>query len=156
MSEVTKPTAEESLSKAGPLMLARQENPSGQLTDNDKAYLSEATLAIVREFRQGRTKDEIQSQLTGHGWKPTVAEGFISLVSQLLSKMYFQRTWIFAGLSLVTSMLASIAVPQAAAGEFPWLSAVLSLGIAIVCVLGMPRNYQLYRQFRQRPAEMTR
>lgn len=151
MADAFKPNAEDSLNKAGPLMLRRQENPTGQLSETDKAYLSEATLAVVHEFRQGRSKDEVRTQLTEHGWNAEVATGFLGLVSQLLAKMYLQRTWIFAGLSLVTSMLASIAVPQAAANEFPWYAAVFSTGIALVCILGMLRNYQLYRQFRRRP-----
>lgn len=155
MTEHMKPHAEESLSKAGPLMLRRQENPSGPLTESDKTHLSEATLAVVRELRQGRSKDEVHAQLTAAGWKSDVAHGFLGLVSQLLSKMYFQRTWIFAGMSIITSMIASIAVPQAANNEFPWQPAVLSLVIAMVCILGLLRNYQLYRQFRQRPETST-
>lgn len=151
MTDHLKPDAEDSLSKAGPLMQRRQDNPSGQMSENDKAYLSEATLAVVRELRQGRSQSEVLTQLTNYGWNADVAQGFLGLVSQLLSKMYFQRTWIFAGMSIITSMIASIALPQAANNEFPWLAALCSLGIAVVCILGMLRNYQLYRQFRQRP-----
>jgi len=82
----------------------------------------------VDEFREGRSADEIKTQLTSNGWQPAVADGFVGLVSQLLAKMYLQRTYIFTALSVVTSMLASIAVPQAANGEFPWLQPGFAAG----------------------------
>ncbi|HQR06993.1 MAG TPA: hypothetical protein PLN21_09235, partial [Gemmatales bacterium] len=46
---------------------------------------------------------------------------------------------------------ASIAVPQAANGEFPWLAAGFSLLVATFCILATLRNLQLFRRFRQQP-----
>lgn len=151
MSSTPSPSVDDQLRTAGPVLVSRQTNPTGTLSPDEKNALQEATLAVVREFRQGHSAEEIQLKLTNHGWQDTVADGFIALVSQLLAKMYQQRTYIFAAMAVVTSMIASIALPQAAAGEFPWLAAILSLGIAIICVLGTLRNYQLYRRYRQRP-----
>jgi hypothetical protein len=138
------------LKAAAPVMAKRQDNPNQALTPDERNALQDATLAVVSRFRQGSSQQAIQQQLTENGWLPTIAEGFTGLVSQLLAKMYFQRTWIFAICSVFTSMIASIAVPQANAGEFPWWAAAVSLAISIVCVLGTLRNWQLYRQYRQK------
>lgn len=151
MSESSKPTMDDYLKAAAPVLAARQQNPAGALSADQKTALQEATVGVVNEFRQGRSRTEIQARLAGNGWQPTIADGFIALVSQLLSKMYLQRTYIFATLSVITSMLASIAVPQAAADEFPWLAALFSLLVATVCILATLRNLQLYRRFRQQP-----
>ncbi len=148
-------TPDEYLQQAGPLMSARQANPTGPLTEQQRTALSEATLALVRQLRDGRTPDEIQSQLAEQGWNPSVAQGFLALVSQLLAKMYLQRTYIFIALALVTSMLASIAIPQAVAGDFPGWAGIVSTIVAITCILGLLRNYQLYRQFRQPTSNKT-
>lgn len=147
----TKPTEEVYLRTAGPVMLARQENPTGSLTTEQKTALQEATLTVVREFRTGRSAEEIHTQLINNNWKSDVAHGFIALVSQLLSKMYLQRSFIFGGLAIFTSMLASIAVPEAAQGQFPWLAATLSAVVAGMCILGTLRHLQLYYRYRQRP-----
>jgi hypothetical protein len=138
------------LKAAAPVMAKRQDNPNQALTLEERNVLQDATLAVVSRFRQGSSQQAIQQQLTENGWLPTIAEGFTGLVSQLLAKMYFQRTWIFAICSVFTSMIASIAVPQANAGEFPWWAAAVSLAISTVCVLGTLRNWQLYRQYRQK------
>jgi len=155
MSDSVKPTMEDYLRAAGPVVASRQENPTGTLSAEQKSALQDATVAVVGEFREGRSADEIKNQLTSNGWQPPVAEGFIALVSQLLAKMYLQRTYIFTALSVITSMLASIAVPQAANGEFPWLAAGVSLLVATVCILATLRNLQLYRKFRQPPAPVS-
>jgi hypothetical protein len=139
-----------SLKAAAPVMAKRQDNPTQALTPDERNALQDATLAVVSQFRQGSSQQAIQQQLTENGWLPNIAAGFTGLVSQLLAKMYFQRTWIFAICSVFTSMIASIAVPQANAGEFPWWAAAVSLGISIVCILGTLRNFQLYRQYRQK------
>ncbi len=138
------------LKTAGPVMAKRQENPGGALTNEERIALQDATLAIVHEFRLGKSKHAIHQQLTDNGWLPTVAEGFVSLVSQLMAKMYFQRTWIFAIVSVFTSMIASIAIPQANLGEFPWWAAGISLIISIVSISGTLRNWQLYHKYRQK------
>lgn len=155
MPEEVKPTIEDYLRAAGPVVASRQENPTGTLTVEQKNALQDATVTVVDEFREGRSADEIKAQLTGNGWQPAVADGFVALVSQLLAKMYLQRTYILTALSVITSMLASIAVPQAANGEFPWLAAGVSLLVAIVCILATLRNLQLYRKFRQPPAPVN-
>ncbi len=154
MQDVAPPNMDDFLRVAGPVVANRQENPTGKLSDEQKNALQDATVAIVRELRQGRSAEELQTQLTGHGWQPTVAHGFIALVSQLLAKMFLQRTYIFTFLSIITGMLASIAVPQAANGEFPWLAAGFSLLVATFCILATLRNLQLFRRFRQQPVTM--
>ncbi|HMO34590.1 MAG TPA: hypothetical protein PKA06_00975 [Gemmatales bacterium] len=148
MDPVTKDPSWKEVEAAGPVMAQRRENPTGSLTSEERLALQDATLAVVREFRLGAKSADIQQKLNHHGWQPEIAEGFVSLVRQLLSKMYFQRTWIFAMVSVFTSMVASIAVPQAQANEFPWWAAIISLGISVVCILGTIRNYQLYRSYR--------
>jgi FAD/FMN-containing dehydrogenase len=148
MDDTNKPTLEGYLRAAGPVLADRKENPTGSLSVEQKTALQEATVAVVNEFRKGRAATEIQTQLAGNGWKPEVADGFIALVSQLMAKMYLQRTWIFAALAVLTSMLASIAVPQAAAGEFPWIAAGFSLIVATVSILATLRNLQLFRRYR--------
>jgi hypothetical protein len=155
MPDPVKPTMEDYLRAAGPVVASRQENPTSTLSVEQKNALQDATVAVVDEFREGRSADEIKAQLTSNGWQSPVADGFVALVSQLLAKMYLQRTYIFTALSVITSMLASIAVPQAAHGEFPWLAAGVSLFVAIVCILATLRNLQLYRKFRQPPAPVN-
>lgn len=154
MADSVQSNMEDFLRTAGPVVANRQENPTEKLTDEQKAALQDATVAIVRELRQGRSAEEVQTQLTSHGWQPTVAHGFIALVSQLLAKMYLQRTYIFTFLSIITSMMASIAVPQAANGEFPWIAAGFSLMVATFSILATLRNLQLFRRFRQKPASI--
>lgn len=149
MNDTVKLSMDEYLKAAAPVVAQRQEQPTGKLSEVERTALQEASLAVVRQLRDGRTSQELQDELAAQGWKPEVAAGFIGLVSQLLAKMYLQRTWIFTGMSVFTCMIASMTVPQAAAGEFPWWGAVLSLGVAILSVLGALRNLQLYRQFRQ-------
>lgn len=156
MSGASTPNMDDFLRAAGPVVANRQENPTGKLTEEQRNALQDATVAIVRELRGGRTSEEIHTQLTGNGWKPDVAHGFIALVSQLLAKMYLQRTYIFTFLSIITGMLASIAVPQAANGEFPWLAAGFSLLVATFCILTTLRNLQLFRRFRQQPVSLEK
>ena len=134
---------------AGPLMARRATNPAGKLADAERLTLQEATLSLVSELRSGRSSGELQSQLVATGWQPEVATGFIGLVSQLLAKMYRQRMFIFAGVSVFTSMIASMAIPQAAQNEFPWWAAVMSTIVALVSVGCTFRLWQLYRRLRQ-------
>lgn len=134
---------------AGPLMARRASEPTGKLTEAERTTLQEATLGLVSELRAGRSSDEMQSQLVSSGWQPEVASGFIGLVNQLLAKMYRQRMFIFAGASVFTSMIASMAIPQAAQNEFPWWAAVLSTLIALVCVGSTLMHWKLYRRHRQ-------
>jgi hypothetical protein len=142
-------TFDKVMQAAGPLMARRANEPAGKLTDVERTTLQEATLGLVSELRSGRSSDEIQSLLVTAGWQPEVAKGFISLVNQLLAKMYRQRMFIFAGVSVFTSMIASMAVPQAAQNEFPWWAAALSTLIALVSVGCTVRHWQLYRRHRQ-------
>lgn len=154
MADSVQPSMDDFLRAAGPVVANRQGNPTGKLSEEQKSALQDATVAIVRELRQGRSSEEVQTQLTGHGWQPNVAHGFIALVSQLLAKMFLQRTYIFTFLSIITGMLASIAVPQAANGEFPWIAAGFSLLVATFCILATLRNLQLFRRFRQQPVSV--
>jgi hypothetical protein len=142
-------TSVNELQAAAPVMTKRQENPTGTLSAEERVALQEATLAVVREFRLGASTEAVQQKLTENGWRPEIATGFIGLVTRLLSRMYLQRTWIFAFVSVFTSMVASIAVPQANANEFPWWAAFLSLVISIVCIVGTIRCFQLYRRFKR-------
>lgn len=142
-------TMRDVLKAAGPILLQRQEHPTGKLSQEQRDAVQEATLLVVRELRAGRSLDELLSVMHDQGWKPEVGQGFIKLISQLLSKMYLQRMYIFSAVSIFTSMIASIAIPQAAAGEFPWVAAGLSLAFALVSVGITLWNWRCYRKFRQ-------
>lgn len=142
-------TMRDVLKTAGPILLQRQEHPTGKLSQEQRDAVQEATLLVVRELRSGRSLDELQSVMHEQGWKTDVSQGFINLISQLLSKMYLQRMYIFFAVSIFTSMIASIALPQAAAGEFPWGAAGLSLAVAVVSVGITLWNWRCYRKFRQ-------
>ena len=152
MTDSVKPTMEDYLGAAGRLLPAGRRIRRALFLPSKRLPCRMRQSLWCGEFRDGRSAEEIKNQLTSNGWQPPVAEGFIALVSQLLAKMYLQRTYIFTFLSVITSMLASIAVPQAANGEFPWLAAGVSLLVATVCILATLRNLQLYRRFRQQPA----
>lgn len=137
---------------AGPVMARRAREPAGKLTDAERIALQDATLGLVSELRSGRSGEEIQTQLIAMGWQAETASGFIGLVSQLLAKMYRQRMFIFAGISVFTSMIASMAIPQAAQNEFPWWAAAMSTIVAIFSVVCTIRHWQLYRRHRQTSA----
>ncbi len=141
-------SAEESLRQAGELIAARQEGTALALGEGQRTAVQEATLAVVRELREGKEVAEIERGLVKAGWKGPVAEGFVRLVSRMLSRMYLVRTSIFAGLTLVTGMLASVTLSMAANGEFPWLGAGIVTLVTVVCLSGAVRNLQLWRKFR--------
>lgn len=149
MAEGQKPSCEKIYRRAAELLADRQEGQSNPLAEDQRTLLQDATLSIVTDLKAGQTVKTIEQQMTTAGWQADKAAGFVRLVSQLLSKMYFQRLCIFAGLTFFTGMLSSIAVPMAKAGDFPWLAAVLSIAVAIVSLLGLLRNVQLWRKFRQ-------
>lgn len=148
-TELHSATMRDALKMAGPILLQRQENPTGKLSQEQRDAVQEATLLVVRELRSGRSMDELQSAMLAQGWKPEVGQGFINLISQLLSKMYLQRMYIFSAVSIFTSMIASIAIPQAVAGEFPWVAAMLSLAVALISVGVTLWNWRCYRKFKQ-------
>jgi len=145
---------EDYLRAAGPVVASRQENPTGTLSVEQKNALQDATVAVVDEFREGRSADEIKTQLTSNGWQPAVADGFVGLVSQLLAKMYLQRTYIFTACQSLPVWLASIAVPQRPMGV-SLVGSRVSLLVATVCILATLRNLQLYRKFRQPAAPVN-
>jgi hypothetical protein len=149
MAETQKPSFDELFRRAAPLLAERQENQAKALQEDERTLLQDTTLAVFAELKAGRTMAEIEQRMTAAGWQVEKAAGFIRLVSQLLSKMYFQRFCIFAALTLFTGMLASVAVPMANAGDFPWLAALLSVGVVILSLLALLRNAQLSWKYRQ-------
>jgi hypothetical protein len=56
---------------------------------------------------------------------------------------------IFGGLALLTALLASVAIPQAIAGEFPAAAAVIIGFIALMSLLATLRNWQLWQRYRR-------
>jgi len=150
MSAAQKPSREEIYQRSAALLAERPEGQRNPLAENQRTLLQDTTLAIVEELKIGQSIETIEQQMTAAGWQGEQAIGFIRLVSQLLSKMYFQRLCIFAALTIFTVMIASIAVPMANAGDFPWLAAWLSIAVSVVSLLGLLRNVQLWRKFRQR------
>jgi hypothetical protein len=149
MAEAQKASFDELFQRAAPLLAERQENQARPLQEDERTLLQDTTLAVFEELKVGRTMGDIERRMAAAGWQADKAAGFIRLVSQLLSKMYFQRFCIFAALTLFTGMLASIAIPMANAGDFPWLAAWLSVGVAFLSLLALLRNAQLWRKYKQ-------
>lgn len=148
MAEDVSTPSEETLRQAGELIAARQEGTPQPLGEGQRTAVQDATLAIVRGLREGKTVATIEQGLIEAGWKAPVAVGFVRLVSQMLSRMYLVRMGIFAGLTLVTGMLASVVASMAWHGEFSWLEAGIVVLVTVVCLSAMLRNLQLWRKFR--------
>ncbi len=144
------PTPQDIFRKAGPLIGQRKEEGAGPLPEDQRNAIQDATLTIVAALRNGRSPTQVCQEMVAAGWQEPVALGFIQLVSQLVAKMYVQRSLIMGLMALVTSMLASVLIPTAAANEFSWLAAGVVTLIAIICILGTVRNFQLWRKYRQK------
>jgi hypothetical protein len=149
MADTPDVKADAMLRQAGDLIGSRKESGNTPLDDTQKTMVQEATTTVIRELRRGRAVAEIEQDLRQAGWQPQVAGNFIVLVSRLLSKLYGVRTCLFAGLTCLSGMLASIIVSLAMHGEFTWFLAGAMVFIAVVCLLATVRNFQLWRRFRR-------
>jgi hypothetical protein len=145
----SKLSSSELFRRAGPLFAQRQAHPSGPLEESQRTLLQDTTLAVVTELKLSKSVGDVERLMTAEGWQPAAASGFIQLVSQLLSKMYLQRTFIFAAITLFTGMIASVAVPTAWAGDFSGLAAGLSVAVTLLSLLALMWNAWLWRKYRQ-------
>src|SRR5436190_23152690 len=125
MADASQTPSEELLRQAGSLISSRKESGNTPLDEAQRAAVQDATVTIVQALRRGVTVPEIEQDLVKMGWQQPVAGHFILLVGRLLSRMYGVRTCLFAGLTVLTAMLASLIVPLAKEGEFSWFLAVV-------------------------------
>jgi hypothetical protein len=142
------PNHDDQLRQTAAILTARPEAGKVPLDETQRTAVQEATLAVVRDLRGGKTVEEVEQGLIKAGWQAAMAGGFIRLVGQLLTKMYLVRTCLFAFASVLTAMLASVVLPLAGEGQLSWMMAGLMVFITLVSMLAMFRNFQLWRRFR--------
>jgi hypothetical protein len=142
------PNPDDQLRQTAAILASRPEAGRVPLDEAQRTAVQEATLAVVRDLRGGKSVEEVEQGLIKAGWQPAMAGGFIRLVGQLLTKMYLVRTSLFALASVLTAMLASVVVPLAGEGQLSWMMAGLMVFITLVSMLAMFRNFQLWRRFR--------